>query len=314
MTAPTPAPLVVPDTLEGWSLLHQFFRVDWPALADTTDDARHALAEELADWLARWSAGADGSSIAVAMLGHKADLMLVHARRSFDDLLQAQLDVARLGLAGVLESTTSYVSVVELGMYDMTAKIHEQLTAQGHAPGSDAYAAAKAELLRVQATRVGGRLFTAFPRRRHVCFYPMDKRRGESKNWYTVPFERRTQMMREHGLIGRQYAGAVTQIISGSIGFDDWEWGVDLFADDPVVFKKLIYEMRFDEASADYGEFGPFYVGLQFDPAQTRVWLDGTVPTLTTADREAPAARPALETAAPRAPSQPAPASSTALQ
>ena len=71
-------------------------------------------------------------------------------------------------------------------------------------------------------------------------------------------------MMRDHGVIGRHYAGAVTQIISGSIGFDDWEWGVDLFADDPMVFKKLIYEMRFDEASAWYAEFGPFYIGLQF--------------------------------------------------
>ena len=84
----------------------------------------------------------------------------------------------------------------------------------------------------------------------------MNKRRGEDKNWYAVPFEERARMMRDHGVIGRHYAGAVNQIISGSIGFDDWEWGVDLFADDPVVFKKLVYEMRFDEASAWYAEFG----------------------------------------------------------
>jgi chlorite dismutase len=87
-------------------------------------------------------------------------------------------------------------------------------------------------------------------------------------------------MMLELGLIGRTYAGKVTQVISGSIGFDDWEWGVDLFAQDPLVFKKLIYEMRFDEASAKFAEFGPFYTGLQFAPSQLGLLLNGTVPQL----------------------------------
>jgi len=128
--------------------------------------------------------------------------------------------------------------------------------------------------------RVLGRLFLDVPARRHVCFYPMNKRRGEQKNWYAVPVEDRARMMRDHGVIGRHYAGAVTQIISGSIGFDDWEWGVDLFADDPLVFKKLIYEMRFDEASAWYAEFGSFYVGLQFSPTELPALLEGQVPQL----------------------------------
>ena len=92
-------------------------------------------------------------------------------------------------------------------------------------------------------------------------------------------------MMRDHGVIGRHYAGAVTQIISGSIGFDDWEWGVDLFADDPLVFKKLIYEMRFDEASAWYAEFGPFYIGLQFSPEELPKLLAGEVPAFLAAVR-----------------------------
>ena len=90
----------------------------------------------------------------------------------------------------------------------------------------------------------------------------MDRRRGESVNWYREPMAERQRMMHEHGLVGRRYAGEVRQIITGSIGFDDWEWGVDLFADDPLVFKKLIYEMRFDEVSAVYALFGTFYVGL----------------------------------------------------
>jgi chlorite dismutase len=108
----------------------------------------------------------------------------------------------------------------------------------------------------------------------------MDKRRGEANNWYTVEFQRRAEMMLEHGKVGREYAGKVTQIISGSIGFDDWEWGVDLFADDPLTFKKLIYEMRFDEASAKYAEFGPFYAGLQFSPSELGQLLEGELPLL----------------------------------
>jgi hydrogen peroxide-dependent heme synthase len=271
--------LTVPETLEGWCLLHQLFRVSWPELAQASAEDRAQLADGLQTFLDQTS-GEAGSSIAVAMLGHKADLMLVHARRSFDALVQAQLDVSRLPIAEALDATTSYVSIVELGMYEMTAKIHEQLVARGLEHGTDEYRAAQKEAMQVQQGRVASRLWAPFPARRYVCFYPMDKRRGEIKNWYSAPFEKRALMMREHGHIGRLYAGEVTQIISGSIGFDDWEWGVDLFADDPVVFKKLIYEMRFDEASAEYGEFGPFYTGVQFSSSEVGTWLDGRTPKL----------------------------------
>ena len=123
------------------------------------------------------------------------------------------------------------------------------------------------------------RLWPEIPHRRYLCFYPMNKFRGEAKNWYSEPIRERQRMMREHGMIGRHYAGRVTQIISGSIGFDDWEWGVDLFADDPLVFKKLVYEMRFDEASAVYGLFGAFFVGLRFPAAQLASLFDGRTPS-----------------------------------
>jgi chlorite dismutase len=180
----------------------------------------------------------------------------------------------------VLEATSSYVSVVELGMYEMTGKIHEQLTAR-FTPGSDDFEKAFDSEMETQRQRVVSRLFLDMPKRRFVCFYPMNKRRGESVNWYSETFERRALMMREHGMIGRQYAGRITQVISGSIGYDDWEWGVDLFADDPLVFKSLIYEMRFDEASAKFAEFGPFYTGLQFDASGLGAYLNGSVPALT---------------------------------
>jgi hydrogen peroxide-dependent heme synthase len=188
--------------------------------------------------------------------------------------------VSRLPITPFLEPTTSYVSIVELGMYEMTAQIHERLGQKGLVAGSPEFESAFDTEMEEQRKRVLGRLFLEMPRRRFVCFYPMNKRRGEARNWYAVPVEERARMMRDHGVIGRHYAGRVTQIISGSIGFDDWEWGVDLFADDPLVFKKLIYEMRFDEASVWYAEFGPFYTGLHFSPEELPRYLAGQVPAL----------------------------------
>ena len=270
----------VPETLEGWAVLHQMFRVRWSALKGLRPEARRMIADEATSALAPLEGRKEGPTALVHLLGHKADLMLIHFRKTFDELGLAEMQVARLGLSDHLDAATSYVSIVELGMYDMTAKIHEDLAARGLKTGSDEFEKAFDEEMVRQRERMIGRLFTEIPRRRQVCFYPMNKRRGEVKNWYTVPFARRAAMMREHGFIGRAYSGQVTQIISGSIGLDDWEWGVDLFADDPVVFKKLIYEMRFDEASADYAEFGPFYVGLQFAVRDLGRFLDGNSPAL----------------------------------
>jgi peroxiredoxin len=268
----------VPETLEGWSLLHQMFRVRWPEWQALPARERQARAEEAASALAGMNRGDEGATALVTLLGHKGDLMIVHFRRGFEPLQAAQLAVARLGLSSVLEASTSYVSVVELGLYEMTALLHARLRERGLQPGSAEFDRAFDAEMEEQRKRVAGRLYLEVPPRRYVCFYPMNKRRGEQKNWYAEPVEDRGRMMRDHGVIGRHYAGAVTQIISGSIGFDDWEWGVDLFADEPLVFKKLIYEMRFDEASAWYAEFGPFYTGLQFSPQELPKLLAGEVP------------------------------------
>jgi chlorite dismutase len=267
---------LVPETLEGWSLLHLMFRVRWGGLRALDPVERGRLAEEVARALAVPDAGATAY---VQVLGHKADLMIICFRRDFEQLAQAQLALSHTGLHQWLEPTTSYVSVVELGMYEMTAKLHEQVGAR-HTPGSEEFERAFDAEMEAQRQRVTSRLFLDLPPARYVCFYPMNKRRGEALNWYSEPFERRAAMMREHGMIGRHYAGKVTQVISGSIGYDDWEWGVDLFARDPLVFKKLIYEMRFDEASAKFAEFGPFYAGLQFSADQLGAFLGGSLPTL----------------------------------
>jgi chlorite dismutase len=267
---------LIPESLEGWSVLHLMYRVRWDRLRSAPAADVRRMADEANRALAVPDAGA---TAAVQMLGHKGDLMFICFRRDFEALAQAQLAVSRTELHDHLEATTSYVSIVELGMYEMTAKLHEQLGAK-HTPGSEEFDRAFDAEMEKQRQRVMGRLFIEMPRSRYVCFYPMNKRRGEAQNWYSESFERRASMMREHGMIGRHYSGQVTQIISGSIGYDDWEWGVDLFAQDPLVFKKLIYEMRFDEASAKFAEFGPFYTGLQFNPAQLSSFLAGNVPTL----------------------------------
>jgi chlorite dismutase len=267
---------LVPETLEGWSVLHLMYRVRWDRLRALDAATIEQLAGEATHAVAVPDAGATAF---VQMLGHKGDLMVICFRRGFEELAQAQLALSRTRLHDYLEVTTSYVSIVELGMYEMTAKIHEQLGAK-HKPGSDEFETAFDAEMETQRGRVTNRLFLEVPKWRYVCFYPMNKRRGEAENWYSESFERRASMMREHGMIGRTFAGRVTQVISGSIGYDDWEWGVDLFAPDPVVFKKLIYEMRFDEASAKFAEFGPFYTGLQFAPGQLSAYLNGSVPAL----------------------------------
>ncbi len=270
----------VPETLEGWSVLHQMFRVRWSDWVVLPESDRKARASEAASALVAMQRGEEGTSAPVTMLGHKGDLLLIHFRKDFDALQAAQLAVARLPIAPFLEATTSFVSVVELGMYEMTGRIHAGLSERGLKAGTEEFGAALAAEMKEQEKRVSSRLWLQVPARRHVCFYPMSKHRGEVKNWYAEPFDERARMMREHGRIGRGYAGRVNQIISGAIGFDDWEWGVDLFADDPLVFKKLIYDLRFDEATVWYGEFGPFYVGLQFSPSELPRYLEGEVPAL----------------------------------
>ena len=270
----------VPETLEGWSVLHQMFRVRWDAWKSLPSGVRGTVAGEAVALVQPLEGRAEGPSALVNLIGHKGDLMLVHFRKTFEELSAAELSWARTGLFDLLEPTASFVSIVELGLYEMTGKIHEDLAARGLKGGTEEFDRAFESEVAKQRERMLPRLFTEIPRRRQVCFYPMSKRRGEGRNWYATPFDQRAAMMREHGFIGRGYSGQVVQIISGSVGLDDWEWGVDLFADDPLVFKKLVYELRFDEATAQYGEFGPFYVGLQFRAADLARLLEGHTPAL----------------------------------
>ena len=273
---PLPA---TPLTLDGSYILHQMFRIRWSAWkALGMAVQKYVLGNSDAAFAAMEQNKQEPTGL-FTMLGHKGDLMLVHFRRSLEALNQAELNVTRAELYEYLEPTTSYVSVVELGLYEASVKLFGELTAKGLRPGTGEWNAEVEAELAKQRQSAAPRLWPEIPQRRYLCFYPMNKYRGEQKNWYSESITDRQRMMREHGMIGRHYAGRVTQIISGSIGFDDWEWGVDLFADDPLVFKKLVYEMRFDEASAVYGLFGGFFIGMRFPVAQLGTLLDGKMPS-----------------------------------
>jgi hydrogen peroxide-dependent heme synthase len=263
----------VPLTLEGAAVLHQMMRFRRNAWNATPAERKAEVLAEAADAL-----GSLGGSGLYSVFGHKADLLLVHFRKDFEELKAIELAIEKLALSEFLEATQSYLSVVELGLYESTAQVYASLSEKGVEPYSAEWNAGIAEVIARQKKAMHPRLFPEIPPARYICFYPMDRKRAEEKNWYQVPMADRQRMMHEHGMIGRRYAGEVKQIISGSIGFDDWEWGVDLFADDPVVFKKLIYEMRFDEVSAVYALFGAFVVGLRCEPAQLGELLDGQLP------------------------------------
>src|SRR6202158_3329320 len=268
----------VPLTIEGYSVLHQMMRVRWSAWQQLGAAERTAVAAEAAEVLGRMEQNSGGQSALFSLLGHKGDLMLVHFRRSFDELNLAELQLAQLRLSDYLEPATSYLSVIELGLYESTIKAYRDLKDRGIEAQSEDWKREIAEVLARQKEAMHPRLFPEIPKHRYVSFYPMDRRRGEVRNWYSLPIEERARQMNGHGLIGRRYAGEVRQIITGSIGFDDWEWGVDLFADDPLVFKKLIYEMRFDEVSAVYALFGSFYIGLRCPANRLYDLLEGNLP------------------------------------
>jgi chlorite dismutase len=273
----------VPESLDSWWILHRMFSVDRLSFDQLPAQERAEIVREAVAALEPLKKSSETDLGLAQMVGHKADFMLTHYSKTYEGLAHAQVILDKLRISNFLISASSYVSILELGLYDATAKIHATLEQRSLKRGTDEWNQAFDELLNEQkrVPHNAGRLWARVPQRRFVCFYPMDKKRGEETNWYMLPYEQRASLMLEHGKIGRTFHGLVTQVISGSIGFDDYEWGVDLYADDPLVFKKLIYEMRFDEASAKYGAFGEFFSGVQFSLDQLGTFFEGNaVPAL----------------------------------
>ncbi|CAJ1001525.1 MULTISPECIES: hydrogen peroxide-dependent heme synthase [Brevibacillus] len=228
-------------TLEGWYTYHNFRTINWEKWKAASAEERQAALDELFGLIREWEANEQekqGSTAIYSILGHKADLVFLFLRPTMQELDAIKTAFNKTRFAAYTEAPYSYISVVELSNYV-------------HNPGEDPKS----------NPQIRERLYPILPKWEHICFYPMNKKRNLQDNWYMLTMEQRAEMMRSHGMIGRKYAGKVKQIIGGSVGFDDWEWGVTLFANDPLEFKHIVYEMRFDEVSARYGEFGNFLVG-----------------------------------------------------
>jgi hydrogen peroxide-dependent heme synthase len=254
-----------PETLEGWYSLHQIFQVDRAAVralpADLLTQERDAVANALSE-LANPIEG--GWSVPVALIGSRADLMLVHFRPTLDSLSDAQHRLGHLRLMESLRVTSSHLGVTEAGLYHITAELVRDSEARGGNVGDETYRAHLDERIEREraSEHVQRRLYPLPPPDMpYLSFYPMSKKREPVANWYTLSLSERSELMQLHGQVGRRYAGRVQQIITGSIGLDAWEWGVTLFAREPLEFKRLVTDMRFDRASAIYADFGEFFVG-----------------------------------------------------
>ena len=259
-------PVQPPETLEGWYALHQVYTHDAGSHV-SGGDARNESTQPPAPSDGRgWSAYA-------RLIGSKADVLAVHLRPTLDEIGDVGRQARCWARANRLTLEYSFLSVTEAGLYHLTAQLAREAVQRGGdaAIGDAAYTTELAK--RVEQERqnphVSRRLYpTLPPDMPYVCFYPMTKRREAGQNWYTLSLDERSRLMQAHGLTGRRYAGRVLQIITGAIGFDAWEWGVTLFAKDPIDFKKLVTDMRFDEVSAKYAEFGEFFVGKLTPPSE----------------------------------------------
>jgi chlorite dismutase len=248
-------------------VLHLFYHLRRDVLADPSVDA-NAAAKDFATRVRAFGERDDGQAITFSVLGQKADIGVMALCPDLSALDAFSVELARSELGGALVPAASYLSLTELSPYtstadDEAARLQREEDLQ---PGEDEFERRLAEFRERMATYAEHRLHPQLPDRKVVAFYPMSKRREPSDNWYRLDFATRKELMGGHARVGRRYRGEVVQLITGSTGLDDWEWAVTLFADDPKVVKDIVTEMRFDEVSARYAEFGPFVTGLRADP------------------------------------------------
>ncbi|MFN2509018.1 MAG: hydrogen peroxide-dependent heme synthase [Chthoniobacterales bacterium] len=250
---------------QGWHCLHLFYRIEFGQWELLTADEQREAKTRLASLVQEVRALHDTQLLTLSVVTPKADLafMLITPDLHAANRIEKQLALA-LG-PDVLVPVYSYLSLTEESEYRTTREDyaavlqHEQKLQSGSAEFEQAMSTFDERMKHYRQERV----YPTLPDWPIVCFYNMSKRRGEQRNWYTLPFEERRKLMLGHGALGRQYSGKVKQLITGSSGLDDAEWGVTLFARDTFQIKSIVYQMRFDPVSAEYGEFGEFYIALQ---------------------------------------------------
>lgn len=246
---------------DGWHCLHLYYRIAQRELQRLTESQRSAGREQLVHILDPRRDGAPARIQTSIVSGHKADLglMILDPSPLVVDSIQQSIRSSALG--AVLEPAYSFVSLTEVSEYVPTVEQYaERLKLEGGDPASPVFAAKLKTYEDREVMMRKQRLFPDFPPWPVTSFYPMNKIRHPAANWYTEPLSSRTEMMAEHGKSGMKFGGRVTQLITASTGFDDWEWGVTLWGRAPEFIKEIVYTMRFDEASARYAEFGPFYL------------------------------------------------------
>ncbi len=267
--APVDLPEPTVRTAEGWHCLHLFYRVDPKELNALSESDRAAGREEVAALLDPARDGAPERMQTSVVSGHKADLavLLMDPDPLRIDAVRQSIRASKLGTA--LVPAWSFVSITEISEYVPTAEQYaERLKREGSTEDDPAFRAKLAAYEKRLPMMNRQRLYPDLPNLPVTCFYPMNKIRHPQANWYTTPFSHRSDLMAEHATSGIKYAGRVSQVITASTGFDDWEWGVTLWSRTPEDIKSIVYTMRFDEASARYAEFGPFYVSYILPPAE----------------------------------------------
>ena len=246
----------------GWHCTHSFYRFNRTRLAQLTDTERMAGLASFKESLNEESSLSPTRLQKWIVPGHKADfaVMALDPSPHSVDRVHQRLLAGPLGSA--LEPTYSFVGLTEVSEYLPTAEqFAAKLVKQGEDPESASYKARVQGYAAREPAMQKARLEPDFPPWPCACFYPMNKKRKVGENWFTLPFSERSRLMAEHGASGMKFGGRVSQLITVSVGLDDWEWGVTLWARRPEFLKEIVYTMRFDEASARYAEFGPFYTG-----------------------------------------------------
>jgi chlorite dismutase len=247
---------------EGWHCSHLYYEFDRRVLRETSATDVEAGRHEFAAALQSDSPHSPSRMQACLVSGQKADfgLILMDGDPLKIDAVHQQLMASTLGPA--LKPCYSFVSITEVSEYVPTVEQYAQrLVREGDDRDSPAFQAKVKAYTNREPMMRRQRLTPDFPDWPAVCFYPMNKKRKVGENWFLLPFSRRNEMMAEHARSGMQFAGKVSQIITAGVGLEDWEWGVTLWARNPQFLKEIVYRMRFDEASARYAEFGPFYTG-----------------------------------------------------
>ncbi|MCR9199359.1 MAG: heme-dependent peroxidase [Planctomycetaceae bacterium] len=263
MNRPRPAADLPPPTTkmsEGWHSLHIYYKVDQAVLMQLSDQARGEGRDHVIRTLSEGDHLPARTQVSIVS-GHKADigLMMLDPDPLKIDAITQEIRNSAIGAA--LIPTYSFVSITEISEYVPSVEQYaERLTREGTAPGDPAFEA-KVNAYRQRLPAMNKqRIYPEIPPFPVITFYPMNKARHPLANWYTEPFSSRSAMMAEHATSGIKFAGRVSQLITASTGFDDWEWGVTLWSRAPEHIKEIVYEMRFDTASAKYAEFGEFYV------------------------------------------------------